>query len=225
MLISEIYDEYKIMPSLQAHMYRVAAVAELISNHLSIPAEKEAITSACLLHDMGNILKFNFDLFPDFLEPEGRAYWEHVQEEYRTRFGSDEHEATHAIALELHVPDRVIALISSIGFTKAQEVARKDDFSKKICCYSDHRVGPMGVLSLEERIAQGKIRFAANKGSDSTTDVSEDVKAFTLLEEQIFSQCSITPDYITDETIHELYVQAEHFDVPGTVHPKIAVTQ
>ena len=54
--ISEIYAEYKIMPNLQMHMYRVAAVASLIYDNFNEPLNKEEIITACLLHDMGNII-------------------------------------------------------------------------------------------------------------------------------------------------------------------------
>lgn len=38
---------------------------------------------------MGNILKFNFDLFPEFCKPEGREFWEKVQEEFKQKYGAE----------------------------------------------------------------------------------------------------------------------------------------
>jgi len=61
------------MPSLQLHMFRVAGVASVICENFKQPEliNQDDIVSACLLHDMGNIIKFNLSLFPQFLEPEG----------------------------------------------------------------------------------------------------------------------------------------------------------
>lgn len=68
--ISQIYDRYQVLPALQLHMLRVAAVAQLIcsSHHRALPTDH--IISCCLLHDIGNILKFDLTYYPEFLEPE-----------------------------------------------------------------------------------------------------------------------------------------------------------
>src|SRR3989344_7719535 len=100
-----------IMPSLQLHMFRVTSVAQIICESLgenvilvseahpesgswtSQDDAKNNILSACLLHDMGNILKFNLDLFPEFLQPEGKEYWQKVKDSFEKKYGKDEHEA------------------------------------------------------------------------------------------------------------------------------------
>ncbi len=61
--ISEIYEEYKIMPNLREHQLRVAAVAAQICDNFNKPLNKKEIITACLLHDMGNIIKFKLELF------------------------------------------------------------------------------------------------------------------------------------------------------------------
>ena len=77
--ILDIYDEYKIIPALQKHMLRVAAVASLICNNFNEPLPKNDIITACLLHDMPNILKFKWDSLLEFLEPKGFHYWQNIQ--------------------------------------------------------------------------------------------------------------------------------------------------
>jgi len=55
----EIYTAYTVLPSLQLHMLRVAAVAKVIcDNWIWEDFDKEATMTSCFLHDMGNILKF-----------------------------------------------------------------------------------------------------------------------------------------------------------------------
>src|SRR3989344_2472976 len=102
MKITEIYEKYKIPPNLQLHQLRVAGVASIICDNFDKPLDKGSIITTCLLHDMGNILKFNFDIFPEeFYGKQGRAYWEKVKQEFKEKYGEDEHKATHAIAEEL----------------------------------------------------------------------------------------------------------------------------
>jgi hypothetical protein len=221
MLISEIYDEYKVMSNLQTHMYRVAAVGQLISQNMNVPLEGANIVSACLLHDIGNIIKFNLDLFPEFLEPEGLAYWQHVKKEYIEKYGTDEHLATYTIVGEIGAPKRVLELVAAVGFSKAELNMKSDDINKKICAYADMRVSPHGVCTLEERAKEGKIRYKVDQNAAWRDSHDRLVISLKEIEKQIFAECSIKPEEITDASIHPLLTQFEHFDVPGTIHPVI----
>lgn len=170
--ITDIYKEYKIMPQLQMHQFRVTGVAmtilDSINNHVLV--HKEEIIKACLLHDMGNILKFNLDLFPGFSEPEGAEYWKKIKNEYKEKYGDDEHTATSEIVKELGVSNTVFELIKSISFLGASETANGEDFSKKIVEYCDDRVSPFGVISLEGRLADLRKRYAHKGASDNERD-------------------------------------------------------
>ena len=67
MNIFNIYAKYKIPPQLQTHQLRVAAVAKTICEHLWPKlSDMRTIISTCLVHDMGNIIKFDLDKFPKF---------------------------------------------------------------------------------------------------------------------------------------------------------------
>ncbi len=57
--IIQIYSQYKIMPTLQQHQLRVAGVAKQICDSISEPIDKEVVVDVCLVHDMGNIIKFD----------------------------------------------------------------------------------------------------------------------------------------------------------------------
>ena len=59
MNIQEIYTKYKIMPSLQLHQYRVAGVAMYLCERVKMKIDTDNIIAACLLHDMGNIIKIH----------------------------------------------------------------------------------------------------------------------------------------------------------------------
>ena len=71
MKIKDIYSKYNIPPNLQLHMFRVAAFADILcDNHKKVDFDKEIIIKSCLLHDLGNIIKFDFDNFPELLGAE-----------------------------------------------------------------------------------------------------------------------------------------------------------
>lgn len=58
--IKSIYDRFSIPRSLRLHMYRVASIAEMVCDNWKGPRiEKDDIVAACLLHDVGNIVKFS----------------------------------------------------------------------------------------------------------------------------------------------------------------------
>lgn len=205
----QIYAEYKIMPNLQLHQLRVAAVGRLVCDNLAKPINTHGVVLACLFHDMGNILKFKLDYFPEFLEPEGLEYWEKVKSDYEQKYGADHHGATRKIAIEIGLPDTVISYINAVGFSKAGEVLAGDSYEKKICEYADMRVGPYGVLSLEDRIMDGRKRYIARGATDEKGIATTFDKFAVLLElskkleKQIFSSAAIKPEDITDEAIQK----------------------
>jgi hypothetical protein len=199
--VSDIYAEYKIMPPLQLHQLRVAAVAAMICD--SLPGvDKESVVTACLFHDMGNIIKSDLAYFPEFIQPEGLDYWEKVKQEYIQKYGADEEAATKEIAKEIKLPEKAVIYINAIGFTQLLERVTDPSVEKKICCYADQRVGPHGVLTIRGRLEEGRKRYAGRPGKVNSP-ISFETLAFALeeLEKQTFTLSSIQPKDITDQTI------------------------
>lgn len=201
--IQEIYSDYNIMPNLQLHQMRVAAVAKTICDHLNISVDAENVVLACLFHDMGNIIKSDFKVFPQFLEPQGLEYWQNVKDDFIKKYGSNEHEATLAIAEEVKLPAQALDLLKKIGFSNAVWNNEHGSFENKICIYSDMRVGPHGVLSMMDRIAEGRKRYEGRKHAIANDGFEEKVEALKNIEKDIFSHTDIKPDDINDESIKE----------------------
>lgn len=201
--IEQIYDEYTIIPILRMHMYRVAGVASFICKNFQDASDLKEVISACLLHDMGNILKFNFNVLAEAFEPQGKEHWASVQKNFRNTYGEDEHEATYAIARELNVSDRVHELIQSIGFGRVCGVYENGDFAKKTCTYADQRVGPFGVLPLRDRISEGHKRHTYGKKVMNDEKIfQEHVSCFEGIEKQIFEHLRIQPSDIDDTVVN-----------------------
>lgn len=201
MTAQEAYDHYTIMPSLQLHQLRVAAIASIIVDVFERPLDRNEIITACLLHDMGNIIKSDLQKFPQFLEPEGFGYWNQIKTSFLKKYGTDEHKATYEIATEIGISGRSADLLSAIGFTKAHTNSQLDDFGKKICCYADQRVTPHGVSTLRERLDEGPKRYR-DKFAPGETALGRE--SLILMEKQIFTYCKISPDDIREESIQPL---------------------
>lgn len=198
----EIYEAYRIMPSLQLHQLRVAAVAKIVSDSFSEPIDGHVVISACLLHDMGNILKFDLSVFPKFLEPQGLEYWEGVKAEYQKKYGPEQHQATLAIAREIGVSDAVLGCIDAVAFSKAMVTKQKGSWEEKLCEYADARVSPGGILSIQDRLEEGRKRYvgrAVETGLVAPRErFDELVQALHDIEQQLLSRTSLQAEDIHD---------------------------
>lgn len=192
------------MPTLQLHQLRVAGVAKIICEHVTGEISSEEVIIACLLHDMGNIIKFNLNRFPEFLQPEGLEYWEKIQQEYLEKYGTNEHVATIMIAQEIGVPPKSLSFLGDIGFSKLYDAWESRSLEQKICSYADMRVGPHGVISIEERIIDGQKRYAGTNhliASERGLFLADCLKK---IQSQIFEKANLEPVDITDTKVTEL---------------------
>lgn len=210
--IAEIYKEYKIMPLLAMHQIRVAGVAEMICDSLSVKIEKDDIVKACLFHDMGNIVKFNLNHFPEQNEPEGIDYWQKVKGDFILKYGSNDHLANLTVARELGVSSRVYGLIDCIDTGVAELIVSDDDLDKKICSYADNRVSPHGVVSVEQHSLDAMERYKGHSHEFSEENRCFFVKNIHDLEKQIFSHSNIKPEDINDESIAPIIEKLKNFE-------------
>jgi hypothetical protein len=213
MKISQIYDKYQIMPQLRTHMLRVASVAAIICDNFSKPIDKELVVSACLLHDIGNIVKFKLEKYPEFLKPKGLKYWQKVQNQFIQKYSKDDYKATHKILRELKINSSIYLLIKSMEFKNAQvNSKRTTSLEKKVSLYSDSRVAPYGILSLDERLREVKDRFMKNRGMDEKR-FNKIASSLRLIEEQVFFMTKMKPDEITERKVMPQILKLENFDI------------
>jgi len=212
MTIQDAYQQFQIMPFLQLHQLRVAAVGQLLCECFSEVTEKQEVTTALLLHDMGNILKFKLDVFPEALKPEGKEYWQVVKDSFTDKYGGQVHLATEAIARELGVSDRVIQMIKAISFNRAKSNFESDDLAAKICTYADMRVAPHGLVSLNERLEDGRKRYQL-KGSAAGFSYAMD-SYLQKIEQQLVDKSSYRPETTTNELISELLPTLRNVEIP-----------
>lgn len=213
--IESVYEEYQIMPNLREHMLRVAGVATLICDAIDCEIDRGKLILGALLHDMGNIIKFNLNYFPEFLEPEGYEYWAQIQEGYFEKYGRDEHHATTEIMKELNVRSDITIMVSEMVFGALCEHQKSNNLELKILHYADMRVGPFGVLSYEDRMEDVRKRYANVPHDEFTrTFQSEREKLLACgkdIETEIFSMCSINPVDINDERVNGIIPELKSF--------------
>jgi hypothetical protein len=211
--ITDIYEEYKIMPNLQMHQLRVASVVSQLCDSLSLEVTKEILIITCLLHDMGNIIKSKLDYFPEFIQPEGLDYWQSVKNEFIQKYGDDEHEATVQIIKELGLPERIVNLAGENRFSYMCKHSEGEDLMQKLIHYADGRVGPHGILSYDERMNDANKRYKNHKLSVEEEERDRLVECGRDIEKQIFSHSNIKPEDINDESVREIIEQLKNFEI------------
>lgn len=207
MTVQEIYERYRIMPALQLHQLRVAAVGKLIGDNALFDVDTQSVVLAGLFHDMANIIKSELTVFPEFTEPEGIGHWQRVKDEMIAKYGKDEHRAAAAIANEIGLPDQVRTLIDHIGFSKMEWIRDHASLEQKIAEYADLRISPHGVVSMRARLEESKLRYT-HKHPDLPRSEETYERLFAAavdIELQIFQQTAIGPDDVTEAAAAPLF--------------------
>ncbi len=212
--ILEIYEQYKIMPNLAMHQLRVASVIYLICKNSTLKIDENIAIQSGLLHDMGNIVKFDLNYYPELNEPLGLEYWQKVQEEFKEKYGNDEHEVTQKILEELGINKRVIEIDSNMIFGNLCIDKDSNDWELKLLHYADMRVGPFGVLSYEDRMEDARKRYINVPEDEMTREKNRREILLACgkdIEIQIFEHCKIKPEDINDESIASIIEELKGF--------------
>lgn len=216
MLIQSIYDQYTIPPHLQLHMLRVAGVCKMICDHWTdgdLPVHN--IMTVWLTHDLGNILKFDMDLFPEVREPEWVEYRKGIKKDFE-QYGSDEHQATKKIASMCNISESWMNLLKMFDEYNDEKLIQSDNIALWICDYADARVATFGITTLHERIQKITKRNMKNhgRGTKKAKMVAKNRTATAeKMEEKIFKHCTIAPQDITDEVVNPLLEDLRSFDI------------
>lgn len=200
----EVYEKYQVPPWLQLHQVRVAAVADTVAR-MHADANVSLIVTTCLVHDIGAIVKFDFEYMrralPGLASADEIPHWEAVQKEIRARYGTEEHEATDAILSDLGKSNER-EIFDQMGLTNMPRILASGDRNLQIVQYADMRVGPFGVLSIQERLADGAARYASVWEEDGTARIANSFpRDVQKLEEILFAGVERRPEDISDASI------------------------
>ena len=203
MKISEIYKKYNIPPNLIDHMLTVTKVVLFITNHWKgEKIDKIVMEKSALVHDLGNIVKFNFKKYPEFLgsEMKNRSIWEEKQKEMVAKYGNDDHEATRLILNELKFDDKSIGVVSSKSFGNSVATLNSNNWNLKILLYSDLRVLPWGTGTLEDRFNDIKERMPQY---NTRPDLEDLFRACREIERQIQNNVDVSLATIDTKSVKE----------------------
>lgn len=153
MNIKDAYARYEIMPNLEEHMLRVTGVGYLVAESWTGSSiDSELVVKTGLLHDMGNIVKFDLsEETANKFMVKNVKYWRKVQEKYIQKYGTAADEATYAILKEMN-------LVSALEIIEEETKMYGSGWESKnlrpesvVLMYADMRVIPSGVTSIEQR--------------------------------------------------------------------------
>jgi len=211
MNILEIYEKYRVMPTVVEHQLRVGAVASMICDSFVGELDKDMIVTIALLHDMGNIVKFDFDnnLFKNRYSKEELNYWKSIQKDVREKYGNTENDATANILKEIGLNENIVVCVNAIEFFNSCIIAEQDNFIVKIVEYADIRVSPFEITSIHKRLKEAARRYGFVRDEKDT----EQIKCLEEIEKEIFSHCSIEPSDITNESAFEIIEKLKSFKV------------
>ena len=190
MNLEEVYNYLGTPSGLREHMLTVAGLALLIKECWNGEViDWTAVITAALIHDVGNVIKFDLVNCPELLGSElpRLEYWRIEQKRLIEKYGSDDHDATDKMLQELNVSESVRAMIRAKSFGNAKETASSGDWLVKILLYCDLRVLPGGVGTLDERVDEIKGRLVKYSRRPDFLDL---VAACKFIEQQI--QMSMT---------------------------------
>jgi len=107
MKLLEVYKKFGSPPNLQEHMLRVCGVTTYIGKHWigKEGVDWVRVKAISLLHDIGNVVKLDFEKYPQFLGEEIKNvdHWKAIQKEAVEKYGRDDHGATEKMLTELGV--------------------------------------------------------------------------------------------------------------------------
>ena len=97
MKASDVYTHFGTPSGLQNHMLWVASLVCTLRDHWSgEDIDWNAAITAALLHDIGNVIKFDLDAYPQLLGDDlpRLEFWRSEQQRLIKRYGPDDHDAT-----------------------------------------------------------------------------------------------------------------------------------
>lgn len=213
--IKQIYTKYNVPPNLQEHMYRVAAVSSLICDNWKLDnISKDDIIAVALVHDLGNIVKMDFESEQGLKmignEINNLDFWKEVKQKTINKYGSDDHIVTEQILNELLIDSNLITITKEHIFKNGENLIDSNSWNKKFAYYSDLRVGPYGVLTLEQRFTDLKERYK-KKGQNYIYDPKLDIliECAFKIEKQLLDNTKLKQEMINDQNI-KIYLDKFH---------------
>lgn len=209
MKLSDIYDRFSIPDNLRTHMLRVAGVGKVICDNLSpdIKIDKDALIKALLVHDMGNIVKFDFSVKSIHTDPDEISRLKQIQSEFIDKYGADDHKTTENILREIKLSEDVISITQNMSSKKLEKTLIEEKWTLMIATYCDLRVSPFGIVPLNKRIDDLVSRMKGRTSSDwSSLNKAEKYRIdLNRCEKIIQKYCLINLKDVNDQLVEKYF--------------------
>lgn len=217
MEIRDVYEKFGIPPNLQEHMTQVFGVVSFIAAHWknkNIQVDWDLTKKIALLHDLGNIVKFDLDRYPEFFgtEQANIEQWREKQKQIIETYGFDDRAVTSRMLREIVVSQDAIEVIESKGFGNASLIEASHNWLLKILFYADMRVLPQGVGPLQERIKDIGNRLSKYS---KRADFGELCAACVSIERQIQTNLDVSVLDVDDSSIEVRLEKILKIDISG----------
>jgi len=190
-------DKYCTPIHVLAHSKMVACVAGVIADCFSqrgIKVDKVLIEQAALLHDLVRVVDFKIfdsDKFP-YKVP--KKAWT-IYEKLRLKYHGRHHANVAAEILGRAGYPRLASVIAAHRFLRIFDSDFKNlGWEEKIVYYADKRVKHDQIVSLKERLSDGRKR---NRGLEPEKDIQCSDVVIMKLEKEIFDLIKIKPEEIS----------------------------
>jgi hypothetical protein len=180
MTTKDVYRQFGTPKNLQQHMLTVTGLICSIQKHwIGEDINWKNLTIAGLLHDLGNVIKFDLDKFPALLGDELPRidFWREEQKRLVAKYGSDDHVATGEMLNELNIDPEIKEVIQTKSFGNIRNTSKLDDWLPKILQYCDLRTAPNGLMTLDERVEDIKERYDKYAGRPDFPEMIEAAKS------------------------------------------------
>jgi hypothetical protein len=187
MTIAEIYEKYSTPINLREHMLRVAALSKIIlENWTGAHINSKTVIVACALHDIAKPVNFDIKQQMEYGVSDADINdLESLQKLIKTKYGTDEHKASVDMCRDVGVDIESLEILENIEWNLVPGLVSREFWGALVGIYCDMRVGPFGILSLNERIKNLSERRGSEKWDDYFKigeELEQKVKENTLLD-------------------------------------------
>ncbi len=201
----QVFARFPLPINLREHLVRVAAVADTICKHWTgPPLNRDLVVAACLLHDIGNIMKMDFtspwqrELMKDDYDqiPQYQAF----QDRARAHYGNSPDDVRAGLLKQAAIEPEVQTFIAASEGVFMPRMQAENEYAAMVYLYANNRVLPMRVGTLGERIADAKERYPGYYDTPERKAIDYEQRLWEI-ETALQAHCSIPLNSITDSTI------------------------
>lgn len=205
--ISQIYQTFNIPKNLAMHMLWVTSIGALTIENWSGPViDRDRVISALLLHDIGNLIKFELSSSQakKLYSKQELKKLVVFQKQMIGFYGDNADIANILILQELQVNKQIIQLLENHSFDYLPTLLDSENWNEKIVFYADLRVAPWGIVSVAQRVKNLRERYChRNPDWNNNSLYKKWLNWSTQLEDQLNQQTKIDLESIPQNRIEE----------------------